>query len=471
MEKDKVNKGLLIRASCGLGGVYNLIGRYKDALQAYNKAEMLVSDRRSKIEALIGQATIYENLAEYDSMITLLNRLIKLSRSTPAEVDVLSRYCWVYRLLGRMGESNSAGNRGMGLLKNLKKRGFSQIELCHVEGTIVNAMGTLYLSQGDFDKAIELYQRFLKVSEESGDLFGIGMAANNMGSVYTHKGDYDKAIPLFKKKLAISEKLGNKVGIAMAANNLGWIYCQKKNFDKAIELYEIALSIAEELDDKFGILNVTINLGSLYRSKVNYNRAFALFRKAMTIAKKVGDKQAIGAVYLASGEIYNELNELHKSTEYLKRARAIFEELGDKTFLSATIQVLIEVGIKEIEENGVDKNRKRLKKIYEHIDEDLKLADEMKSGKERPGVLFLHARLASLDEKWDKKSVKEKFVKSIEMFKELNLTDELGKAYCFYAIYLKKIDEFKIANKFLAKAKKIFKKIGDINYLNKIDEL
>ena len=95
----------------------------------------------------------------------------------------------------------------------------------------------------------------------------------------------------------------------------------------------------------------------------------------------------------------------------------------------------------------------------------------MKSGKECAGALFLHARLASLDEKWDKKSVKEKFVKSIKMFKERNMTDELGKAYWFYAIYLKKIDEFEIANKFLAKAKKIFKKIGNINYLNKIDEL
>ncbi|MGB3479378.1 MAG: tetratricopeptide repeat protein [bacterium] len=471
MKKDKINKGFLVRAFCGLGAVYNLIGRYKDALQAYKKAEMLVYDRRSKIEALIGQATIYENLAEYDSMINLLNRLIKLSRSTLSEVYVLSRYCWVYRLQGRMGKSNSAGNRGMELLKRLKKRGLSQIELYHVEGAIVNAIGTLYLSQGDFDKAIELYQRFLKVSEESRNLFGIGMAANNQGSVYTHKGDYDKAIPLFKKKLAISEKLGNKVGIAMAVNNLGWIYGEKKNFDRAIELYERALSIAEELDNKFGILNVIINLGNLHKSKVNYNRAFALFRKAMTIAKRIGDKQAIGAVYLGFGEIYNELNELHKSTEYLERARAIFEELGDKTYLSSTILVLIEVGIKEIEENGVDKNRRRLKKIYEYIDENLKLADEMKSGKERPGVLFLHARLASLDEKWDKESVKEKFVKSIKMFKELNMTDELGKAYYFYAIYLKKIDEFEIANKFLAEARKIFKKIGDINYLNKIDEL
>ncbi len=471
MEKDKVNKGLLIRAFCGLGGVYNLIGRYKDALQSYNKAEMLVSDRRSKIEALIGQATIYENLADYDSMINLLNRLIKLSRSTPAEVHVLSRYCWVYRLVGKMGKSNSAGNRGMELLKNLKKRGFSQIELYHVEGAIVNAMGVLYWSQGDFDKAIELYQRFLKVSEESGNLFGIGMALNNLGGVYAHRGDIDKAIPLFKKKLAISEKLGNKVGIAMAANNLGWIYCEKKNFDKAIELYERALSIAEELNDTLGILHVTINLGSLYKDKVNYNRAFALFRKAMTIAKKLGDTQAIGAVYTDLGDIYKELNELHKSTEYLKKARAIFEELANKAFLSGTIQVLIEVGIKEIEENGVDKNRRRLKKIYEQLDEKLKLADEMKSRKERAITLFLHARLASLDEKWDKKSVKEKFVKSIKMFTELNMTGELGKAYYYYAIYLKKIDEFKIANEFLAKAKKIFKKIGNINYLNKIDEM
>jgi tetratricopeptide (TPR) repeat protein len=471
MAKEKANKGLLIRAFCGLGGVNNLIGRYKEALQAYSKAEMFASDWRSEMGALMGQATIHENRAEYDSMIKVLNRLIELSRGTPTEVNILSRYCWVYRLLGRMDESCRAGKRGMALLKNLKKREISQTEICHAEGAILNAMCTLYWSQSDFDKALELYRRFLRVSEESKNLFGIGMAVNNLGSVYTHKGDYDKAIPLFERKLAISEQLGNKVGIAMAANNLGVIYYEKKNFDKAIELSERALSIAEELDDKFGILNVTINLGSLYKSKQSYDRAFASFRKAMTIAKKLMDKQAIGAVYMHSGEIYKELNELQKSTEYLKRARAIFEELGDKTFLSATIQVLIEVGIEEIEKNGVDKNKKGLKKICEQIDGNLKLADEMRSRKERAGALFLLARLTSLDEKWDKKRVKEKFAKSIKMLKEFNMIDKLGRAYYFYAGYLRRIDEFKLANEYLAKARKIFKKIGDNNYLNKIDEL
>lgn len=467
MKNERASSGIVFRAFCGLGYVYNLIGSYKDGLEAYKKAEMLAPDKRSKMETLDGQATIYENRAEYDSMINVLNRLIELSRGTPSEVHILSRYCWVYRLLGRMGKSKSTGNRGMELLKKLKRRGFSQKELCHVEGTITNAMGGFYGSQGNFDKAIELYQRTLKVYEESGNLFGIGMAVNNLGSVYTHRGDYDTAIPLFRKKLEISHKLGNKIGIAMAANNLGWIYCERKDFDKSIELYERALSIAEEHDDKFGILNVTINLGNLYRNKAKYNKAFALYRKAMTIANKIRDTQAIGAIYLAFGEIYNELNKLHRSTEYLERARAIFEELGDRTFLSATLRVLIEAGIKEAEESRVSENKKRLQKIYEYIDEDIKLADEMNSEKERAGILFLQARVASLDNRWDRKSVKERFVQSIRMFEELDMPDELGKAYYSYAMYLKKIDELKSANEFLARAKKIFRKAGNIGYIKK----
>ena len=75
MAEDKANKGLFIRALCGVGGVYNFVGRYKDALQAHKKAEVLVSDRRSKIEILMGQASIYENLSEYNSMISVLRPL------------------------------------------------------------------------------------------------------------------------------------------------------------------------------------------------------------------------------------------------------------------------------------------------------------------------------------------------------------------------------------------------------------
>jgi len=367
MEKDKINRGLVVRAFCGLSDVYNLVGRYKDGLQSYSKAEMIICDKRSKIDALIGQATIFENLAEYDSVLYVLDRLKRVSHNTPAEVHVLSKYSCVYRLLGRMGESFTAGKRGMELLKSLKKRGFSQIELYRAEAAIVNAMGTFYLSQGDFDEAIILYQRFLKVSEESGNLFGIGMAANNLGSVYTHRGDYDKTIPLFNKKLAISEKLGNKVGIAMAANNLGWIYCEKKRFDKAIELYERALSIAEELGEKLGILNVTINLGSLYKNKVNYDRAFALYRKAMTIAEKIGDKLRMGKLFCKYGEFQIKAGDFEKAKEYNERSFEVNNEIGYKEMIADTCKNIGDYYLKIGDVEKASENYSKALSLYKKL--------------------------------------------------------------------------------------------------------
>jgi tetratricopeptide (TPR) repeat protein len=468
-EKAKVHNALAVRALCGIGGVYNLLGSYKDGLHAYARAEMLASDQCSIIKVLIGQVQIRENLSEYDSMLRLLNRLAKLSRGTSEEVYVLSRYCWVYRLQGKMEASHSAADRGMKLLERLKKRGLTHMELYHVEGAIVNALGNLHWNQGAFDKAIELHQRFLEVSEESENLYGIGMALNNMGSVYVHKGEYDKAIPLFKRKLAISEQLGNKIGMAMAANNLGVIYNHNKSFDRAIELYEQALLIADELNDLLGVVHVSINLGSIHKDRADYNQAFTFFRRGMKIAEKIKDTEAIGAIYLEFGDMYKELNELHKSTEYLKKARMIFEKSENKVYLSAAIQVTAEVEIQEFEEERIDNTRERLQRTYRHIDEKLKLAEEMNSAMDRGIGLLLQARIASLDVKYDKNTVKGKFIKSIKLFEEHKIPDELGRAYYYYAIYLDKINESKTARICLAKAKRIFKSIGNVIYLNKID--
>jgi hypothetical protein len=56
------------------------------------------------------------------------------------------------------------------------------------------------------------------------------------------------------------------------------------------------------------------------------------------------------------------------------------------------------------------------------------------------------------------------------MFQELNMIDDLGKAYYFFAAYLKKVGECRTAKKFLAQAKRVFKKTGNTIYLNKIAE-
>ena len=69
-----------------------------------------------------------------------------------------------------------------------------------------------------------------------------------------HKQDiYDKAIEYYNKALKLFEELGHKRGISNCYHNLGELYSRQGFFDTAAEYYLKALKIYEEIGDKMGL--------------------------------------------------------------------------------------------------------------------------------------------------------------------------------------------------------------------------
>jgi tetratricopeptide (TPR) repeat protein len=82
-------------------------------------------------------------------------------------------------------------------------------------------MGAIYKDQGDYPKALDYYQRILKIMEEKGAKWRIATSINNIGVIYDAQGDYPKALDYYQRSLKIMEEIGDKKGIAMSLNNMG----------------------------------------------------------------------------------------------------------------------------------------------------------------------------------------------------------------------------------------------------------
>jgi len=80
--------------------------------------------------------------------------------------------------------------------------------------------GNIYYNEGDYDRAIESYQKALDTPGYDTP----GMALNNLGLAYSKKGDYDRAIESYQKAL---DTPGYDTA-EMALNNLGLVYLQKR---------------------------------------------------------------------------------------------------------------------------------------------------------------------------------------------------------------------------------------------------
>jgi tetratricopeptide (TPR) repeat protein len=155
-------------------------------------------------------------------------------------------------------------------------------------GMSLNNIGIVHANKGDYDKALDYYDRSLAIDEELGDKSGMGASLNNIGLVHADKGDYDKALDYNARSLKIREELGDKSGIGNSLGNIGLVHANKGDYDKALDYYDRSLAIEEELGDKSGMGRNLGNIGLVHYYKCNLNRVVMYLEKVLAIQKEIG---------------------------------------------------------------------------------------------------------------------------------------------------------------------------------------
>ena len=95
----------------------------------------------------------------------------------------------------------------------------------------------MYWIIGDYEKALDYFNRSLAIKEEISDKHGIGVSLHNIGNVYYSKGDYKKAEEYLEKSLSIQKEIG------LGGDDLIWsttyLYLTYKNLGKKYDINEI----------------------------------------------------------------------------------------------------------------------------------------------------------------------------------------------------------------------------------------
>ena len=86
---------------------------------------------------------------------------------------------------------------------------------------------------GDYDNALDYYERSLTIAEELGDKRGMGQILMAIGNVHFEKSDYDKALDYYERSLAIQEEIGDKSGMGYSIHNIGIVHYYKGEIGRA----------------------------------------------------------------------------------------------------------------------------------------------------------------------------------------------------------------------------------------------
>ena len=193
-----------------------------------------------------------------------------------------------------------------------------------------NTMGASCYLKSDFPKALDYFQRSLKVFEEIGDKHGISGISNNMGMIWNSQGENSKALGYYQSSLKSYKEIGDTKGSAGVINNIGSIYEQQKDFPKALEYYQRSLKVYEEIDNKSGSSSAIGNIGIIYYQQGNYPKALEYHQRSLKLKQEIGDIKGEATTINNIGSVYQMLEDYTKAMDYYQRSLKTRQEIGDK---------------------------------------------------------------------------------------------------------------------------------------------
>lgn len=170
---------------------------------------------------------------------------------------------------------------------------------------------------GNMLKAMDYYQKALRIFEELKEESNISTCNYNIGLMHSDMGNSDLAKVYFYKSLEIDEKLKDYKGIAYTSSSLGVIEKKNKNYQKANDLYERALETSIMINDKIGISTAYTNMALLFQETGKPEKSIEFYNKAYEIDKELGDKSYLAIDLINIGLVY-------KNTENRKKALEAF---------------------------------------------------------------------------------------------------------------------------------------------------
>ena len=188
---------------------------------------------------------------------------------------------------GKAKQSLLVGNSALKIQDDAPHDGQAQLILL---GMTLNNLGVAYSVAGDAAKALEMYERSLKIKlaifgEKSKEVV-TGHA--NVGGILLRENQLERASEHLEKSksLVIELSLQGRRSWPGILNSCGDLHRALGRFDEAEKEILQALKLHEKLKSTKDIATAHNNLGKLHRDKKEFSKSDAHFRKALAIREK-----------------------------------------------------------------------------------------------------------------------------------------------------------------------------------------
>ena len=400
-----------------------------------------------------------EKAASLNDAVVYAKKRISCLEKLPVDHDVEKKIIGARTVLGlyyiQLGfpvEAKAAVDPIVELaIKHNYKRRVSQINVI---------LGFYYATVNeDYPKALEYYEKAIKIGEELNDLLTLVLANNFMGDCISDNGEFEKALPFYENALRINVMTNVQWGIvAQKAHRINGVYGRLGNVELAYQASQEALRIADESGDIWskGLANFAHGCscflkGCLKEAEEHLLKSADLLQKINLLAWAAYANILLGWTYLQMGNYKT-------SQEYHKKSISLYRHCN--MFPSWIIVNKISIALAKVMDKEKDINLNEVYKWYEDIKN--KYLEGWAPNYIGKILLNIDDHHLSEAEDWIKKA--------IETNQKYGMMWNLAQDYALYAEFYERKGELAKAKKKLNKAIEIFKECGADGWVEKYEK-
>jgi predicted ATPase len=417
------------------------------AILAHHYAESTEPERAIKYALLAGDqaARLYANAeatAHYEQALTLAEALRPSPEAHRIQIDAILKRASVATTAEGVERDQAKLERARALAQALEDE--------RRQAQVLYWLGRLAYVRGAFQTATGYAQQSLAIADRLGDEGLAAPPVNLMGRSYYLMGDYMAAAELLPRSVEQMQKLRNATEEATAAGFAGVTLAAIGEFERALSYGNHGLRLAQQLQNPFVEAAAFNYLAVAYCHQGAGAEAIANCQEARRVAERAGDRFRVYLVQFYEGQAYTMIGQPQRARELLEDSIGLARKLGTTTLL-AWGQALLAGCLLALGE---------IDAVVPLCREALQLAEDTR---DRLAKALAHRTLGealAVTRAEDAHLAEEAMLEAIRIQQELGSRPERARSYVAYARLLQRWGRTADADRYLAEAMEMFRKMG-----------
>ncbi len=190
-------------------------------------------------------------------------------------------------------------------------------------------MGSLFFNTGNYDVAIQYYEKAFSFKDLEKDKRVLMHACNTLGLAYQMVGQYDKAVERFELSHKLGNELGDRFWAALAYGNTGAVYFEQGRYEDALGHLLYDIEVSQELGVWNSAANACILVARIYRKQGKLSLSKTYLDLANSLDMKHSVWKTRNGIYEQYARLYSELGDYKQALAYHQAFKALSDTMNN----------------------------------------------------------------------------------------------------------------------------------------------